>query len=797
MSALLVKKALRDFRRMGLRAWLVFAVLAAGIAVYAGGFLAQASVFHTRDYYENALELADLHVGFAASESDELPKWMNESLDGGRGFESVGATAATMRFLAPSTIELAGQKPVMSLDVFYDPAYPLTVNKLEILDGRALRSDETDKVLIENSAARIHGFKVGDKLTLDPYLNPHEVTIVGIARTAEFLLPTANPEVLIPSKGSLVVLFRPLSKLAETFGSPMYNSAVLRFSGVGATTAQKQRVVDASEPLVLTTVVARDEAYSHRFLDEDLKAFSIFIPVLSGIFALVTFLVLLLSLSRLMSEQQREIAALLAIGHSASTIIASYVVAAFAYASAAALLGTAMAPFFGDFLGNAYAGAVGLPPVLPRFVATPVLEGALFGIACTLVATIGPALRVTRLSPAAAMRPNIAAGFTRRFAAIDALITRTTRSTVTRFGLRNLLRRPRLTLSVASLIAFAMALSLAFKLSERAWQQFAVDGFAAEKWDAVVSFKVPLKPADAEVMYGTAGVKSAHPFVSGFGAICRGELCVDHRLVGVDPEDNLRGFPFAEGAMFKSKDDLAIVLNKNFNHTAPYVLGEEVELKNGSRSVRVKVVGLTSDMTIGVGYVPMAIARRLLALDTEITGFQAVIEGKPPREVKKALFAHEMVTYVSLKVEMEDVVHEYMQVIWAIIRGAMAISLALAVLFMLTGVSMALLEREHEYATLRSFGYSDASIVRMILVEVAAEAILATAMSIPLAMLLASYLRYEMARAWFDVQFYYPLADFLSIIVPALCALPFAALPSLIQLLRQSPATLLRARGIG
>ena len=55
-----------------------------------------------------------------------------------------------------------------------------------------------------------------------------------------------------------------------------------------ASTAQKNRVIEASEPLVLNRVIARDEAFAHRFLDEDLKAFSIFIPVLSGIFALVT-----------------------------------------------------------------------------------------------------------------------------------------------------------------------------------------------------------------------------------------------------------------------------------------------------------------------------------------------------------------------------------------------------------------------------------------------------------------------------------------------------------------------------
>ena len=43
---------------------------------------------------------------------------MQKTLNGAHGEREFGATEAELRFLAPSTIELVGAKPVMSLDVF-------------------------------------------------------------------------------------------------------------------------------------------------------------------------------------------------------------------------------------------------------------------------------------------------------------------------------------------------------------------------------------------------------------------------------------------------------------------------------------------------------------------------------------------------------------------------------------------------------------------------------------------------------------------------------------------------------
>ena len=166
--------------------------------------------------------------------------------------------------------------------------------------------------------------------------------------------------------------------------------------------------------------------------------------------------------------------------------------------------------------------------------------------------------------------------------------------------------------------------------------------------------------------------------------------------------------------------------------------------------------------------------------------------------MEKALFAHEMVTYVSLKVEMHELVFQYLEIIWSIIESAMLVSMILAALFMLTGLSMVILEREGEYATLRTYGFSMGDLSRMIYVEVAAEAVLAVLVSLPLSIIIGRYLQYEIARAWFDITFYYLRPnDLLRVLVPCLLGLPLAAIPPILQVSRVPPARALRARGIG
>jgi putative ABC transport system permease protein len=522
--------------------------------------------------------------------------------------------------------------------------------------------------------------------------------------------------------------------------------------------------------------------------------------VLAGIFGVVTFLVLLLSISRLIAEEQREIGALMAMGRRPENIIGAYVTAGGLYGAAASLLGLLLAPVIGKQLASGYGAAIGLPPIVFVIPAAPMVRSFFVGVIATLVAVILPCWAFARVRPAMAMRGGKEAAFSGTPRFFDSLVKAFSGSMAARFGMRNILRRPRLTFSVVGLIALAMALSLAFRFAHHAWMDFADKAYAREKWDAIVAYKVALDDADAAPIVTTKGIDRVEPFVSGFASVCDSpdpnSPCIDHRIVGMHGKDELRVFRWAEGGRFYEDDSPKIILNKNFNHERPFHLGEWLWLKNGPRKERVQVVGLTSDMTVGLGYVPVQVARRLLDIPTKNTGFMATFS-EPPKLMKKRLFQNEMVNYVSLKLEMREMVYNYLEIIWSIMETAVLISIVLAALFMLTGLSMAVLERESEYATLRTFGYSRGDVTKMIYAETAVEAVFAIIACLPLSLILATYLQHAMAKAWFKVDFHYPVADFWGVIGPAMLLLPLAALPPLYRLLRTSPALALRARNIG
>ncbi len=77
----LVLKALRDLVAMRVRALLLVFVLAGGMSILAGGFMARRTIYHTRDHTYTTLALADLEVNFKAASDDELPKLDDLSID--------------------------------------------------------------------------------------------------------------------------------------------------------------------------------------------------------------------------------------------------------------------------------------------------------------------------------------------------------------------------------------------------------------------------------------------------------------------------------------------------------------------------------------------------------------------------------------------------------------------------------------------------------------------------------------------------------------------------------------------
>ena len=108
-----------------------------------------------------------------------------------------------------------------------------------------------------------------------------------------------------------------------------------------------------------------------------------------------------------------------------------------------------------------------------------------------------------------------------------------------------------------------------------------------------------------------------------------------------------------------------------------------------------------------------------------------------------------------------------------------------------------LVERETEYATLRSMGYAASEITRIVLVEVGVLAAVGLVLSLGTWAATAYALREPMTKTWFLIPLDFRLHDFAVASVPTLFFLAFAALPGIRALMRMNLSSALRGRAFG
>jgi len=445
------------------------------------------------------------------------------------------------------------------------------------------------------------------------------------------------------------------------------------------------------------------------------------------------------------------------------------------------------------------ARTVGLPePKMLIVWQEPLVAYAAAVVLCILFSLL-PLLRLTAWRPSQLVRGVTEENFALPSAALRGIAAKFAGTSNTRrHAIRNLIRRPRLTFAVVMLIALAGSLATAMRVSQMAWVHYAKNAFAGEKWDAIVAFRVPLAQRDIDpILKNTPQVHDQRRIVFGSGIIVDGDARSQYRLIGIEYAKPSRYLRYLEGGFFSGEHEPEIIINANFSSGHKYHVGQTVHVEsNRGTQHPVKVVGITNDMTMGVAYMPIGFARKVLDRANDDTGMFLYINGDP-HAAKKALFQNEMVQYVSLKADMEKQTWEYLKVMFALVTVALVISVAMAVMFMLTGLSLTVLEREGEYASLRAIGFSNRTVASIIFWEVLAQGVLAVVAAVPLTWVLCQYLEYQFSRAWMKISFVYEWDVMLMTALPIFLFLPLAALPGVRQILTLDLAQTLRRRSLG
>ncbi len=842
----LLKFGWRELRRAKSRAALIALILTIQAAALGGGHLSQASLYFTRDSLSEKLHLADLDVHFVPASAEEMP-----SLDAIRAVP--GVTAVNRRFIALGYIEKHDGSPLPVVVQYVDPSAHESqggmVNDVEVLTGRWLERGKPTVALVDRSFADANAVHIGDEIVVNPHRFATRFTVGGTGLSAEYLVPTANPEMLVPHKGSLGILYASREALDRTFPDELYNDIVVTFDKNADARKTTDGVLAVMNKLEIERVVTKPSTFGYRFLDVMLSGSSSVTPTIALIVALMAAIVALISVHRLIAERRREIGCLLAQGYSPAQLAAVFFGIALVPGIIGAIAGIPAAIFFAKKITQTSSVISGFPQATMAYAPKYLALAAGSSVLVSLLSAIPPALGVLRTRPSQALRGSgeVVTTFTGLpgFAFVESLLQRLALgSTSMRYGLRNVFRRVRLSLATATLVALAVALPSGLLTSVSSYDTWARGEAAKLHWDAIASFKVPLAEAHVAEVMSDKGVASYEGYLQGYAPVRREDGIVEEmRVRGLPPEGNLVTYGVKAGQSFSSDDAEEAIMNSSFAAGRPARIGETITIARKGATHKLRVVGLMTNASLSTILVPRATAQRIFGLEGKLSGVYVrygtpaagaphapgvvaaakklqtatnaeVLEkidlGEEPapapaaapvakivKDPKSALLSDELVTSVEVRTEYAEATLAYLASFNVIIVPFIALSGILAFFFLLSVLGFLLLERETEYATLRSMGYAGSEIARIVFTEVGVLAALGLVFSLGTWALTAYALRDPMAKTWFLIPLDLRAHDFLVASIPTLIFLGLAALPGIRALLRMDLSSALRGRAIG
>ncbi len=696
-------------------------VIAAGIAL----FVSLISTFDSLDLslrtYYDRYRFADVFVSLGRA-----PQALQADIEAIPGVAQVET-----RVVMDVTIDVAGMaEPATGRLISIPAGRPPALCDVFLRGGRTIDAGRPDEVLASDGFAKAHGLHPGDSIGAVINGRRRELRIVGLALSPEYIYPI-RPGELMPDEKRFGVFWMERRALASAFQMEGgFNNVVLKL------------MHDASEPDVIARVdrvidsryggagaVPRALQASNWYLANELAQLKSSGAVVPVIFLGVAAFLVNVVLSRTVSVQRTQIAAVKALGYRDGAIAAHYV----KWGLAVALLGAVVGVGFGAWIGWAFTRMYTLffhfPVLLYRLNVQVTVAGILIGVAAAVVGALGAVKQAVKLPPAEAMRPEPPARFSESWPermGLGRLL-----SQPARIIMRTLQRHPgRVAMSVMGIALGASLLVLGNfsvdAIDEMVRMQFDV----AQRFDVMVTMVQPTSAGALQEIGRLPGVMDAEPFRAVGARLRAGPRSRNVGIMGVllggrlnrvvDAKRGPIGLP-SEGIVLSAK--LAEILG--IGRGQPL----RIEVLEGARPVRdVVVTDLVDDYMGTSAYMSLAALHRMMQEGDTLSGaYVQVDRGSAP-----ALYGRLKGTPRVAGVLLKRAAIESLQATMADMMGkvrAIYIIFASIIAFgvVYNSVRISLSERSRELATLRVIGFTRGEVSYILLGEVA----LVTAAAVP------------------------------------------------------------------
>ena len=474
---LLDKKLLRDLWRMRSQAFTIALVVAAGIAGFIGSLSTYDSMQWSRASYYDAARFADVFA-----ELKRAPKAIERRI---AEIPGVADVQSTVQF--DVTLDIPGiAEPVVGRMIGLPEGGQPRLNRIFIRQGRMPEAGQAHEVVVSEGFASVRHLKPG--ATLAALINGKRETlkIVGIGLSPEYVFATRGGA--FPDDRGFGVLWIDRVHLATAFNMEgAFNHVAVKL----APGASERVVIDALdrllEPYGGLHAYGRSDQVSNKILTQEIGQQKVMGTTLPLPFFGVAIFLLNVVLSRIVSTQREQIAALKALGYGNAAIATHYLKFVLVITLLGIVIGVLVGAWFGHYMTRMYTDFFHFPHLAYRMQSwIPLLAGGI-----SLLAAVAGALstvhQVVVLAPAQAMHPPSPPRYRKML--LERLGLVHWLSPAARMVIRNMERHP---LRVLVTI-FGIAISVAVILSGTFWRD-AVNYLIYVQFEAV-------QRADAEVVF--------------------------------------------------------------------------------------------------------------------------------------------------------------------------------------------------------------------------------------------------------------------------------------------------------
>jgi putative ABC transport system permease protein len=743
------RKLLRDLRLMWSQALTIALVVASGIGGFITSLSAVDSLALARDRFYAQGRFADVFASVKRA-----PASLADALGEVPGVADVQTTLEEM-----VRVEVPGlSDPIIGQLIGVDARAGQRMNRVSVSRGRApeglagMRPDGSIEVLVSEGFAQAHGLAPGAKLNAQINGRRRTLVAVGTALSPEFIFAGLWG---MPDTRGFGIFWLDREVLAAAYDM---HGAFNRVAVKLAPQASQQQVIDGLTRLLSPfggrQVHGRSDQTSHAMLDNEIKEQRVLGTVLPAIFLAVAAFLLNVVVSRLVSTQREQIAALKALGYPNRSIGTHYLKLVLLVVLFGLVLGVALGDRLGAMLTALYAEFFRFPSFEHRIAPWLLVVSVGITVATAVAGTLNAILATVRLSPAEAMRPPAPGHY--RPTLLERLGVRRMHPAL-RMVVRNMERRPlRTGLSIAG-VAAAVAIVMMGNFLRDAMEVVVDTQFNLSlRGDVTVWTPEPVDDAvrlELGRLPGVTGVESSRfvpvTLINGHrrerglirGYAPRPEM---YRVIDVDG----REAPL-DGRGLVLTDRLANKLGLRVGDTV------RVEVLEGRERTLDMVVGATVREMMGLNaYMDRPSLNRALGEADLSSGFVLSVERGAEAGVLEASKALPRIAGAWSKAtmlrNMLDISARNVRIMSTILT-AFASVIAVGVVY--NNARIALAERAWELASLRVLGFTRAEVSALLLGELA----LVIAIALPLGMALGWGLVHLVTELLKSDQFFFPV----------------------------------------